>query len=89
MATLDIPEGEDVQALRQMMIETYSTTDDHAMAVVGIARDERGVKYYIMKNSWGTDNPYGGLMYVSEDYVRLKTVTVLLHRDCVIALRQS
>lgn len=89
VATLDIPEGEDVQALRQMMIETYSTTDDHAMAVVGIARDERGVKYFIMKNSWGTDNPYGGLMYVSEDYVRLKTVTVLLHRDCVIALRQS
>jgi len=38
----------------------------HAMCVVGMARDEHQSPYYIMKNSWGSDDPYGGLVYVSE-----------------------
>lgn len=37
----------------------------HAMEVVGLARDEAQRPYYVMKNSWGTDRPYGGLVYVS------------------------
>ena len=77
-ATLDIPHGKDIQQLRQRMIENYTTTDDHCMAVVGIARNKSGDKYYIMKNSWGRNNPYGGLMFVSEDYMKLKTVAVFL-----------
>lgn len=36
----------------------------HAMAVVGMTRDERGKAYYVMKNSWGTDRPHGGLDYM-------------------------
>lgn len=77
-ATIDIPKNVDVQTMRQKEFEAYKTTDDHCMAIVGIARSSSGEKYFIMKNSWGTDNPYGGLMYVSEDYVRLKTVAVFL-----------
>ena len=34
-----------------------------------------------MKSSWGTANPYGGLMYVSGDYVRLKTIAVFMPRS--------
>ena len=60
------------------MIENYTTTDDHCMAVVGIARRKSGEKYYIMKNSWGRNNPYGGLMFMSEDYMKLKTVAVFI-----------
>ena len=80
IATLYIPKGKDVQQLRQEMIESYTTTDDHCMAVVGIARNKSGEKYFVMKNSWGTDNPYGGLMYVSENYLSQKTIAVFLPR---------
>ena len=52
------------------------------MAIVGIARNKSGEKYFVMKNSWGTDNPYGGLMFVSADYLRLKTIAVFLPRIC-------
>lgn len=66
------------QESRQRAFERLATTDDHCMAIVGIAHDSQGRKYFVMKNSWGTDNPYGGLMYVSFDYFRLKTVAVFL-----------
>ena len=69
------------QADRQVAFERFATTDDHCMAVVGLARDARGRLFYIMKNSWGTANPYGGLMYVAEDYVRLKTIAVAMPRN--------
>ena len=36
----------------------------HAMAIVGMARDEERRAYYVLKNSWGTDQPYGGLVYM-------------------------
>lgn len=70
------------QEARQRAFESYDTTDDHCMAVVGLARDSRGDRYFIMKNSWGTDNLYGGLMYVSFDYVRMKTIAVFMPQTC-------
>ena len=77
-----LPDGTPTtQAHRQEAFERFLTTDDHCMAVVGLARNARGRRFFIMKNSWGTNNPYGGLMYVSEDYVRLKTVAVAVPRD--------
>ena len=66
------------QAQRQREFETRRTTDDHCMMLMGIARDRQGRRYYIAKNSWGKGNPYGGLMYLSEDYVRLKTIMIVL-----------
>ena len=38
---------------------------------------EKGRKFFICKNSWGTANPYGGFMYVSADYIRLKTIAIM------------
>lgn len=56
-----------------------STTDDHCMAIVGIAHDEQGRQYFIMKNSWGSNyGCFGGLVYMSFDYFRQKTVAVYL-----------
>ena len=68
-------------ASRQRAFERFATTDDHCMAIVGIARDASGRRFFIMKNSWGTANPFGGLMYVSEDYVRMKTIAVYLNYE--------
>ena len=51
-------------------------TDNHCMAIVGIARDPKQRLFFTMKNSWGTANPYAGLMYMSAEYLRDKTVAV-------------
>ena len=57
------------------------STDDHCMAIVGIVHDDDGTRYFVMKNSWGTSNPYGGLMLMSFDYFRWNTVAVYLPLD--------
>ena len=66
------------QAERQRAFERFDVTDDHCMALIGTARDSRGRLYLVCKNSWGTANPYGGLMYMSLDYFRLNTVAVVM-----------
>ena len=59
------------------------TTDDHCMSIVGLAHDEEGERYFIMKNSWGKKNPYGGLMYLSYGYFMQKTIAVFLNKDLI------
>ena len=51
-------------------------SERHAMAIVGIAHDDKGQKYFIMKNSWGTDRPYQGLDYLSFEDFREETLAV-------------
>lgn len=79
-ARLDKDDFKVTQEARQRAFETFRTTDDHCMALIGIARDSSGRRYFICKNSWGTDNPYHGLMFMSEDYLRMKTVAVVMKR---------
>lgn len=69
------------QEERQTVFETFRTTDDHCMELIGLARDKKGDRYFICKNSWGTDNPYGGLMFMSVAYARLKTVAAVVPTD--------
>ncbi len=66
------------QENRQQAFEKFHTTDDHCMALIGIALDRNGKKYFICKNSWGTNNPYGGLMYMSFDYAKMKTIAIMI-----------
>lgn len=66
------------KGVAQLSLLNGSTTDDHAMAIIGIAHSENGEKYFIMKNSWGTNNPYNGLMYMSFDYFRQKTIAIYM-----------
>ena len=78
--------GEEVtvtQAMRQEAFENYVTTDDHLMHITGTAKDQKGNKYYIIKNSWGERGPYKGVLYMSLPYLKMKTVGVLLHKDGV------
>ncbi len=69
-----------LQADRQKDFENYRTTDDHAMELVGLAHDNHGRTYIVCKNSWGTANPYGGLLYMSIPYLRSKTIAVVINR---------
>ncbi len=66
------------QAERQRAFEQFQTTDDHCMELCGLARDAGGRLFFIAKNSWGTDNPYRGFMYLSYNYVRMKTIAVVV-----------
>ena len=54
---------------------------NHAMAIVGLAHDEDGEQYFIMKNSWGDSGPYGGLEYVSYQMFRSETVAVEMTKE--------
>lgn len=65
---------------RQQSFESYVTTDDHLMHLVGIAKDENGGKYYIIKNSWGEISDYKGYLMMSESYFRAKTVAISLNK---------
>jgi len=70
-------------AQRQAAFDDYSTTDDHGMHIVGLSKDQNGKEYYIVKNSWGTTNDYKGYMYVTKEFVRYKTISILLHRGAI------
>ena len=79
------PEKKVTQEMRQDTFLSFSTTDDHLMHLVGISKDAAGNKYYMIKNSWGKIGPYEGYIHMSEAYVRLKTVAIILHKDAVIS----
>ncbi len=69
--------------LRQIAYETYTTTDDHGMLILGMATDRNGRRFYYVKNSWGTDNPYKGYMFVSKPYFRYKTISIMLNKEAL------
>jgi len=81
--SVPVPEKTVTQDMRQQTFLDYSTTDDHLMHLVGMAHDQNGTKYYIIKNSWGETGSQDGYLYMSEAYVRLKTVAIILHKDSV------
>jgi bleomycin hydrolase len=71
------------QKMRQDAFDSWETTDDHGMHVTGIVKDQKGTKYYIVKNSWGTGNDCDGYFYASENYVKYKTTNVILHKNAL------
>ena len=68
---------------RQAAFDNYETTDDHGMHIVGLAKDQSGKEYYIVKNSWGEKNDYKGYIYVSKPYVLYKTTAFLVHKNAL------
>ena len=83
--TLDaMPAEPDVnQAMRQAAFDAQENTDDHLMHIVGRARDAQGRSYFIIKNSWGQENGFGGEQFVSMSYFRHHTIGIMLHGDAV------
>ncbi|MDC8004631.1 C1 family peptidase [Aureisphaera galaxeae] len=80
------PEKSISQEYRQDEFENFTTTDDHLMHITGTLVDQNGSKYYKVKNSWGSDssrNANGGYVYFSESYMRLKTISITVHKDAV------
>ncbi len=84
--SFDSPVKEKVitQELRQEGFDNYTTTDDHGMEIVGLAKDQNGTKYYIIKNSWGTEGHiYDGYFYASEAFVRYKTIDIMVNKNAI------
>ncbi len=72
------------QVKRQESFDIFKTTDDHLMHLIGTATDQNGTLYYITKNSWGVDgNDMGGKLYMSESFVKLKTIAIQVHKDAI------
>lgn len=72
------------QEMRQDAFNNYQSTDDHLMHMVGIVQDQTGKNYFRVKNSWSDkSNSFGGLLNMSEAYVRLNTIAIMVHRDAI------
>jgi len=78
-----VPEKKISQEDRQIAFDNWQTTDDHGMHIFGIAKDQKGTKYYIVKNSFGETEPYKGIWYVSETFVKYKTMNIVVHKNSI------
>ena len=69
--------------MRQEGYDNWTTTDDHGMQIYGIAKDQNGKEYFMMKNSWGEYGPYKGFWYVSKPYVAYKTMNIIINKNAI------
>ena len=78
------------QEERQLGYDNRETTDDHGMLIYGIAKDQKGTEYYMVKNSWGEAGTYKGIWYASKAFVRYKTMNIIVHKDAIpVAIREK
>ena len=80
-APVKVVEGNPTQESRQIEFDNKTMTDDHGMHIFGIAKDQDGKKYYMVKNSWGETGKYKGIWYVTEAFMRAQTLDITVHKD--------
>ena len=73
-------EPEITPEMRQTAFDNYTTTDDHGMHIIGLAKDQSGKEYYIVKNSWGETNDYKGFLFVTKNFVKYKTTALMVNK---------
>ena len=71
------------QEERQVAYDNFETTDDHGMQIYGIAKDQAGNEYYMVKTSWGKSGTYEGIWYASKAFARYKTMNIVVHKDAL------
>ncbi len=71
------------QEMRQDGYDRKTTTDDHGMHIYGLAKDQNGTNYFMVKNSWGETGKYKGIWYASDPFVRYKTLNIVVHKDAL------
>lgn len=81
----DVPELTPTQESRQRGYDNYQLTDDHGMTIFGLAKNQLGRKFFMVKNSWGETGDYKGIWYVSYNFVAGKTMNIVLHKDAIPA----
>ncbi|MCK9158936.1 MAG: aminopeptidase [Bacteroidaceae bacterium] len=78
-----LPEIKVTQEMRQKAFDDWETTDDHGMQIFGIAKDQKGKPYFMVKNSWGTSSKYKGIWYASNAFVAYKTMNILINKNAI------
>ena len=82
-AQITVVEIEASQEQRQKDFDNKALTDDHGMQIYGIAKDQDGKKYYLVKNSWGESGKYKGIWYATENYVKGQSLDIMVHKDAI------
>ncbi len=81
--SIKVVEAVPTQESRQTDFDNKTMTDDHGMQIYGIAKDQDGKKYYMVKNSWGETGKYKGLWYATEAYVKGQSLDIMVHKDAI------
>lgn len=80
-----LPELEPTAEQRQQRFDNWELTDDHGMLIFGIAKDQHGKEYYMVKNSWGETGDYKGIWYMTKNYIVANTMDFMVNKNAIPA----
>ena len=80
---INAPEIVPTQEMRQEAYDNWETTDDHGMHLYGIAKDQNGREYYMVKNSWGEFGDYKGTWYMTKAFIAYKTMDFMVNKNAI------
>ena len=79
----NVPEITPTQELRQERFDNWELTDDHGMLIYGVAKDQNGKEYYMVKNSWGETGEYKGSWYMTKTFIAANTMDFLVNKNAI------
>lgn len=79
----NVPEITPTQELRQERFDNWELTDDHGMLIYGVAKDQNGKEYYMVKNSWGETGEYKGIWYMTKTFIAANTMDFLINKNAI------
>ena len=82
---VNVKEETPTQEKRQEEYDNWTLTDDHGMLIYGIAKDQNGREYYMVKNSWGETGDYKGIWYMSKNFIVAKTMDFMVNKNAIPA----
>jgi aminopeptidase C len=80
---VNVPELTPTQEQRQERFDNWELTDDHGMLIYGIAKDQNGKEYYMVKNSWGETGDYKGIWYMTKNFIVANTMDFMVNKNAV------
>lgn len=80
---VNVPEITPTQAQRQERFDNWELTDDHGMLIFGIAKDQNGKEYYMVKNSWGETGAYKGIWYMTKNFIAANTMDYMVNKNAI------
>ena len=80
---VNAPELVPTQEMRQERYDNWELTDDHGMHIFGLAKDQNGKEYYMVKNSWGEYGDYKGVWYMTKAFVACNTMDFLINKNAI------
>lgn len=81
----NVPEVQATQEMRQERFDNWELTDDHGMLIYGIAKDQNGKEYYMVKNSWGETGKYKGTWYMTKAFIAANTMDYMVNKNAIPA----